>query len=166
MRDADFGQVRTVAPGRPQEHQPHEGGQSDHGGDGGGEGSEHAEPFGLEEPLQLAAAVGWKLVDAVGHRESVNAGGSPGLSGGRRLAAGVGSRHLLDLDLAEPRRPASRSPFRRVSNGANEAGAVLQQYWAQNKITRPYFDTEEGSDLDGFLAESPRHPVFRIEGTA
>jgi len=48
----------------------------------------------------------------------------------------------------------------------NEAGAVLQQYWAQNKITRPYFDTEEGSDLDGFLAESPRHPVFRIEGTA
>jgi hypothetical protein len=36
----------------------------------------------------------------------------------------------------------------------------------KNKITRPYFDTQEGSDLNGFLAESPRHPVFRIEGTA
>lgn len=46
-----------------------------------------------------------------------------------------------------------------------EAGAVLQQYWAENKITRPYFDTQEGSNLDGFVAEAPRHPVFRIEGT-
>lgn len=47
-----------------------------------------------------------------------------------------------------------------------EAAPVLQQYVTQVPITRPYFDAEPEASLDAFVAEAPRHPVFRIVGTA
>lgn len=47
--------------------------------------------------------------------------------------------------------------------GASEAAPVLRQYIQQNRIVRPYFDATPGSTTEEFVAEAPRHPVFRIE---
>ena len=41
---------------------------------------------------------------------------------------------------------------------------MLKLYVTEVPITRPYFDVKPESDLDGFLAEAPRHPVFAIVG--
>ncbi len=46
---------------------------------------------------------------------------------------------------------------------SDEAGPVLQQYVADLKIVRPYFDAPAGAGVDAFRAEADRHPVFRIE---
>jgi hypothetical protein len=43
-----------------------------------------------------------------------------------------------------------------------EAAPVLRRYVAQVPITKPYFDVGPDSSLDAFLAEAPRHPVFRV----
>ncbi len=43
-----------------------------------------------------------------------------------------------------------------------KAAPVLMRYITQVPITRPYFDVRPDSSLDAFLAEAPRHPVFRI----
>ena len=48
--------------------------------------------------------------------------------------------------------------------GVEEAAPVLKLYVTRVPITRPYFDVTPDSDLDGFLAEAPRHPVFAIVG--
>ena len=60
-------------------------------------------------------------------------------------------------------RRGTMAEIRLTEVDANEAGPVLQQYWAENKITRPYFATTDGNDAAGFLAEADNHPVFRIE---
>ena len=46
---------------------------------------------------------------------------------------------------------------------ADEAGPVLKHYFERIKIVRPYFDAVEGAEVDAFVAEADRHPVFRIE---
>ena len=43
-----------------------------------------------------------------------------------------------------------------------EAAPVLKRYLAAVPITRPFFDVGPSSDLAAFVAEAPRHPVFRI----
>ena len=46
--------------------------------------------------------------------------------------------------------------------GVDEAAPVLRMYVRRVPITRPYFDARPESDLDAFLAEAPRHPVFTV----
>ena len=43
-----------------------------------------------------------------------------------------------------------------------EAAAVLQQYWYENAITRPYFNVSKEPANDAFLDEVSTHPVFRL----
>ena len=44
-----------------------------------------------------------------------------------------------------------------------DAAPVLKKYISQFPIVRPFFDVTRESDLQDFVAEAPRHPVFRIE---
>jgi deazaflavin-dependent oxidoreductase (nitroreductase family) len=53
-----------------------------------------------------------------------------------------------------------------VELGPEEAAPVLQQYVTAIPITRPFFDATPTSPLDAFIAEAPRHPVFRIHGVS
>jgi deazaflavin-dependent oxidoreductase (nitroreductase family) len=43
-----------------------------------------------------------------------------------------------------------------------EAGPVLKTYLTQAPIVRPFFDVTPQSDIKDFIAEAPRHPVFKI----
>jgi deazaflavin-dependent oxidoreductase (nitroreductase family) len=43
-----------------------------------------------------------------------------------------------------------------------EAASVLRTYIRQIPITRPFFDVTVASSVDDFIAEAPRHPVFRL----
>jgi deazaflavin-dependent oxidoreductase (nitroreductase family) len=45
---------------------------------------------------------------------------------------------------------------------AAEAAPVLKRYITRVPITRPYFDAKPDSPLAAFIAEAPRHPVFRL----
>lgn len=51
-----------------------------------------------------------------------------------------------------------------VEVGPEEGAPVLKTYINQEAIIRPYFDVEPDAPLGAFVAEAPRHPVFRIEG--
>jgi deazaflavin-dependent oxidoreductase (nitroreductase family) len=52
----------------------------------------------------------------------------------------------------------------RIQEATPEASvAVLKTYLTQEPITRPYFDVQLDSPLEAFMAEAPRHPVFRIQ---
>ena len=44
----------------------------------------------------------------------------------------------------------------------DEAGPVLKRYATDVAITRPFFDARPESPVTDFIAEAPRHPVFRI----
>jgi deazaflavin-dependent oxidoreductase (nitroreductase family) len=43
-----------------------------------------------------------------------------------------------------------------------EAASVLKRYVIQVPIARPFFDVTRESNLDAFIGEVPRHPVFRL----
>ena len=45
---------------------------------------------------------------------------------------------------------------------ATEAGPVLRAYLRQNRVTAPFFDAKAGDPVEAFIAEAPRHPVFRL----
>ncbi|TMC02413.1 MAG: nitroreductase family deazaflavin-dependent oxidoreductase [Chloroflexi bacterium] len=45
---------------------------------------------------------------------------------------------------------------------AEEAAPVLQQYWQQVKLTRPYFDVGANPQLSDFRRVATAHPVFRV----
>jgi deazaflavin-dependent oxidoreductase (nitroreductase family) len=49
-----------------------------------------------------------------------------------------------------------------IELGPEEAAPVLKQYVNEVPITRPFFDATPDSPLEAFVAEAPRHPVFRI----
>jgi hypothetical protein len=44
-----------------------------------------------------------------------------------------------------------------------EAAPILKEYITKEGITRPYFDVQPDAPLDEFMAEAPKHPVFRLE---
>jgi deazaflavin-dependent oxidoreductase (nitroreductase family) len=46
--------------------------------------------------------------------------------------------------------------------GSEDAAPVLQQYWQETPITRPYFEVPEDADLTAFADVAARHPVFRL----
>jgi deazaflavin-dependent oxidoreductase (nitroreductase family) len=53
-----------------------------------------------------------------------------------------------------------------VELGPAEAAPVLKQYVTEVPITRPFFDARPDAPLEAFVAEAPRHPVFRIESVS
>ena len=60
---------------------------------------------------------------------------------------------------------AGRSETLRVEAVAPERAApVLKQYLKSVPVVRPFFDVTTNSPLDAFVAEAPRHPVFRLTG--
>jgi len=46
--------------------------------------------------------------------------------------------------------------------GPEESAPVLKKYINQVSITQPYFDVGPDAPLPAFVAEAPRHPVFRV----
>jgi deazaflavin-dependent oxidoreductase (nitroreductase family) len=46
--------------------------------------------------------------------------------------------------------------------GAEAALPVLREYYRIFRLTRPFFDVSQGSSREAWLAEAPRHPVFRL----
>jgi deazaflavin-dependent oxidoreductase (nitroreductase family) len=57
----------------------------------------------------------------------------------------------------------SRSETVRIIELApSEAAPVLKKYVTDVPIVRPFFDVGPQSDTKDFIAEAPRHPVFRI----
>lgn len=44
----------------------------------------------------------------------------------------------------------------------NEAVPVLRDYYRRGRVTRPFFDVSLDSGDEEWLAEAPRHPVFRL----
>lgn len=47
-----------------------------------------------------------------------------------------------------------------------EGGPVLKEYVNQVTVTKPYFDVDPDAPVEAFVAEAPRHPVFKVEGPA
>jgi deazaflavin-dependent oxidoreductase (nitroreductase family) len=43
-----------------------------------------------------------------------------------------------------------------------EAGPVLRNYLRHNPVTRTFFDANAGDPVEAFIAEAPRHAVFRL----
>jgi deazaflavin-dependent oxidoreductase (nitroreductase family) len=43
-----------------------------------------------------------------------------------------------------------------------EAGPVLHAYVRHYPVTRPFFDAKVRDPVEAFIAEAPRHPVFRL----
>jgi hypothetical protein len=46
--------------------------------------------------------------------------------------------------------------------GALDAAPVLQQYWRETPITRPFFSVRPEAPIADFVREAPAHPVFRL----
>jgi deazaflavin-dependent oxidoreductase (nitroreductase family) len=45
---------------------------------------------------------------------------------------------------------------------AEEAVPVLKEYYRRGRVTRPFFDVSLSSSDGDWLADAPRHPVFRL----
>jgi deazaflavin-dependent oxidoreductase (nitroreductase family) len=43
-----------------------------------------------------------------------------------------------------------------------EAGPVLRSYLRRAPVTRTFFDAKASDPVEAFIAEAPRHPVFRL----
>jgi len=39
---------------------------------------------------------------------------------------------------------------------------VLREYYRRFRVTRPFFEVNSDSPNEAWLAEAPRHPVFRL----
>jgi deazaflavin-dependent oxidoreductase (nitroreductase family) len=89
------------------------------------------------------------------------------LDDGRRwLVAPYGEREWVknaraagEVELSRARR-TTRHRVEEV--GAEEAAPVLREYLRSTPIVRSYFDAAAGDPLEAFVAEAPRHPVFRV----
>jgi deazaflavin-dependent oxidoreductase (nitroreductase family) len=46
---------------------------------------------------------------------------------------------------------------------AAEAGPILRKYLRKYRLTSPFFDAKANAPVEAFIAEAPRHPVFRLE---
>jgi hypothetical protein len=58
---------------------------------------------------------------------------------------------------------AGRSETLRIEEVAPErAAAVLRRYVKSVPVVRAFFDLTARSELADFIAEAPRHPVFRL----
>jgi deazaflavin-dependent oxidoreductase (nitroreductase family) len=61
---------------------------------------------------------------------------------------------------------SGRSERMRIEESAPEQSApVLREYLKRVPVVRPFFDVTPDSPLADFVAEAPRHPVFRLTPT-
>jgi deazaflavin-dependent oxidoreductase (nitroreductase family) len=49
---------------------------------------------------------------------------------------------------------------------AATSAPILKIYLTHVPVVRPFFDVQPTSSLEAFVAEAPRHPVFRLGGLA
>ena len=86
--------------------------------------------------------------------------------GERWLVAPYGSRNwVLNARAAgrvELRRGRRRERLAVVELGPEEAVPVLRRYYELARVTRPFFEVSLDSPEQDWVAEAPRHPVFRL----
>jgi deazaflavin-dependent oxidoreductase (nitroreductase family) len=84
----------------------------------------------------------------------------------RWLVAPYGERNWVKNARAagcvELRRGRARERLTVEELGAEAAVPVLREYYRRFRVTRSLFDVSLDSPLDAWLAEAPRHPVFRL----
>ena len=87
-------------------------------------------------------------------------------AGGRWLVAPYGDvawvRNARVAGRVSLRRGRRSEPLRVEELAAPEAAPILRRYVREVPITRPYFDVRPDDALERFVAEAPRHPVFRL----
>jgi len=84
----------------------------------------------------------------------------------RWLVAPYGERNWVRNARAagwvELRRGRTRERLTVEELAAEAAVPVLREYYQRFRVTRSLFDVSLDSPLDAWLAEAPRHPVFRL----
>lgn len=84
----------------------------------------------------------------------------------RWLVAPYGDRNWVknarSAGWVELRRGRRRERLAVAELPPGEAVPVLQAYYRRGLVTRPFFDVDLRSPLEDWLAEAPRHPVFRV----
>jgi deazaflavin-dependent oxidoreductase (nitroreductase family) len=68
-----------------------------------------------------------------------------------RAAGGVDLRHGRHVET-----------MRIEEVGPEQAAPVLRAYLREVAVTRPFFDVKPDAPPEAFVAEAPRHPVFRL----
>lgn len=88
------------------------------------------------------------------------------LGGARYAVAPYGERNWVKnaraADWVELRRGRKRESVRVEELAAPAAVPVLREYYRRGLVTRPFFDVTLDSPEEAWLAEAPRHPVFRL----
>jgi deazaflavin-dependent oxidoreductase (nitroreductase family) len=88
------------------------------------------------------------------------------LDGRRYLVAPYGVRNWVKntraAGVVELRRGRRRERLRAEEVTGGEAVLVLRRYFETTPVTRPFFEVTGDSPDEAWLAESPRHPVFRL----
>jgi deazaflavin-dependent oxidoreductase (nitroreductase family) len=88
------------------------------------------------------------------------------LGGERYAVAPYGERNWVKNARAagwvEVRRGSYDERVRVRELGLEEAAPVLREYYRIGRVTRPFFDVTLDSSDEAWLAEAPRHPVFRL----
>lgn len=86
----------------------------------------------------------------------------------RWLVAPYGDRNWVKNARAagwvELRRGSSRERLVVEELPPEDAVPVLREYYVRGRVTRPFFDVDLESPHEAWLAEAPRHPVFRLVG--
>jgi deazaflavin-dependent oxidoreductase (nitroreductase family) len=86
--------------------------------------------------------------------------------GERWLVAPYGDRNWVKnaraAGFVELRRGRRRERLAVGELSSEEAVPVLRRYYELGRVTRPFFDVKLGSPEEEWLAEAPRHPVFRL----
>jgi deazaflavin-dependent oxidoreductase (nitroreductase family) len=84
----------------------------------------------------------------------------------RWLVAPYGERNWVKNARAagwvELSRAGKSEKVRATEVGAAEAGPVLRKYLRSNRVTSTFFDAKADDPVEMFVAEAPRHPVFRL----
>jgi deazaflavin-dependent oxidoreductase (nitroreductase family) len=84
----------------------------------------------------------------------------------RWLVAPYGDRNWVKNARAagwvELRRGRRRERLRVEELRPEEAVPVLREYYRRGRVTRPFFGVSLHSPAEEWLAEAPRHPVFRL----
>lgn len=84
----------------------------------------------------------------------------------RWLVAPYGDRNWVKNARAagwvELRRGRRRERLELEELAGDEAVRVLRRYYRDGRVTRPFFDVSLDSPHEAWLAEAPRHPVFRL----
>jgi deazaflavin-dependent oxidoreductase (nitroreductase family) len=87
----------------------------------------------------------------------------------RWLVAPYGDRNWVKnarrAGAVELRRGRSRQRYLVEELDPVTAVPVLRRYYALGRVTRPFFDVSPASPEEDWVAEAPRHPVFRLRPT-